>query len=98
MRANGLAIESETEPIQLSKVNATDDPGTIGPVDMVLFSVKLWTPRARRVHCCRSWDRRPASSRSRTACRRMTRCAVPSDQPGNGLEWDAAAVEHYRVR
>jgi mandelate racemase len=25
-------------------------------------------------------------------------CAVVSDQPGNGLEWDAAAVEHYRVR
>ncbi|HMG77632.1 MAG TPA: enolase C-terminal domain-like protein [Xanthobacteraceae bacterium] len=25
-------------------------------------------------------------------------CAVPSDQPGNGLAWDAAAVEHYRVR
>jgi 2-dehydropantoate 2-reductase len=42
MRANGLAIESEHEPIQLPKVNATDDPGTIGPVDIVLFSVKLW--------------------------------------------------------
>jgi 2-dehydropantoate 2-reductase len=42
MRANGLAIESEYEPIQLPKVNATDDPRTIGPVDMVLFSVKLW--------------------------------------------------------
>jgi 2-dehydropantoate 2-reductase len=42
MRANGLAIESEREPIQLPKVNATDDPRTIGPVDMVLFSVKLW--------------------------------------------------------
>jgi mandelate racemase len=25
-------------------------------------------------------------------------CAVPSDRPGNGLAWDAAAVEHYRVR
>jgi mandelate racemase len=25
-------------------------------------------------------------------------CAVPSDQPGSGLMWDAAAVEHYRVR
>jgi 2-dehydropantoate 2-reductase len=42
MRANGFAIESEYEPIQLPKVNATDDPRTIGPVDMVLFSVKLW--------------------------------------------------------
>ncbi len=42
MRANGLAIESEHEPIRLPRVNATDDPGTIGPVDIVLFSVKLW--------------------------------------------------------
>jgi mandelate racemase len=25
-------------------------------------------------------------------------CAVPSDRPGNGLVWDAAAVEHYRLR
>ncbi len=42
MQANGLAIESEQEPICLPKVNATDDPRTIGPVDIVLFSVKLW--------------------------------------------------------
>jgi mandelate racemase len=25
-------------------------------------------------------------------------CAVVADQPGNGLTWDAAAVEHYRMR
>jgi 2-dehydropantoate 2-reductase len=42
MRANGLAIESGHEPICVSKVNATDDPRTVGPVDIVLFSVKLW--------------------------------------------------------
>jgi 2-dehydropantoate 2-reductase len=42
IRANGLAIESAHEPIRLPKVDATDDPRSIGPVDMVLFSVKLW--------------------------------------------------------
>jgi 2-dehydropantoate 2-reductase len=42
MRANGLAVESEHEPICLPRVKATDDPRTIGPVDIVLFSVKLW--------------------------------------------------------
>jgi 2-dehydropantoate 2-reductase len=42
MRANGLAVESEHEPIRLPKVNATDDPRSIGPVDIVLFGVKLW--------------------------------------------------------
>jgi len=24
-------------------------------------------------------------------------CAVPSDRPGNGLAWDAKAVERYRM-
>jgi 2-dehydropantoate 2-reductase len=42
MRANGLTVESAHEPIRLPKVDATDDPASIGPVDMVLFSVKLW--------------------------------------------------------
>jgi 2-dehydropantoate 2-reductase len=42
MRANGLAIESAHEPVRLPKVNATDDPKEIGPVDIVLFAVKLW--------------------------------------------------------
>ena len=42
MQADGLTIESAHEPIRLPKVNATDDPRSIGPVDMVLFGVKLW--------------------------------------------------------
>jgi 2-dehydropantoate 2-reductase len=42
MRANGLSVESSLEAIRLPKVNVTDDPRSIGPVDMVLFGVKLW--------------------------------------------------------
>src|SRR5712691_6733418 len=42
MRERGLAIESAHEPIHLPRVEATDDPATIGPVDVVLFCVKLW--------------------------------------------------------
>lgn len=42
MRSNGLTVESAHEPIHLASVRATDDPSTIGQVDMVLFSVKLW--------------------------------------------------------
>ena len=42
MRADGLTIESTHEPIRLPRVNATDDPRSIGQVDMVLFGVKLW--------------------------------------------------------
>lgn len=42
MRMRGLAIESADEPIHLPRVQATDNPASIGPVDVVLFCVKLW--------------------------------------------------------
>src|SRR5262249_61367564 len=42
MREGGLAIEGGPNPIHLPKVNATDDPKTIGSVDIVMFCVKLW--------------------------------------------------------
>ena len=46
MREGGLAIEGGPSPIHLPKVNATDDPKTIGPVDIVMFCVKLWDTEA----------------------------------------------------
>jgi 2-dehydropantoate 2-reductase len=43
MRRNGLSIESEAQgDIHLPKVNATDDPATLGSADIVIVSVKLW--------------------------------------------------------
>jgi 2-dehydropantoate 2-reductase len=42
MRNHGLRIENENEPIELPEVNATDDPSSIGLVDLILFAVKLW--------------------------------------------------------
>jgi 2-dehydropantoate 2-reductase len=48
MHEHGLAIES-TDPLQsmhLPKVAVTDDPKTIGPVDMIMFAVKLWDTEA----------------------------------------------------
>jgi len=42
MREQGLAVEGGPEPIHLPKVQVTDDPGTIGPADLVMFCVKLW--------------------------------------------------------
>ena len=42
MREHGLAIEGGPNPIRLATVNATDDPATIGPCDVVLFAVKLF--------------------------------------------------------
>jgi 2-dehydropantoate 2-reductase len=42
IKNNGLQIESVHGDLHLAKVNATDDPKSVGPVDIVLFAVKLW--------------------------------------------------------
>jgi len=42
LRRNGLTLESLHGDLHLPKVNATDKPAEVGPVDIVLFAVKLW--------------------------------------------------------
>src|SRR4051794_18105917 len=42
IRKNGLKIESPLGNLHLEKARATSDPKEIGPVDVVLFAVKLW--------------------------------------------------------
>ena len=42
MEKNGLKIESVHGDLHLPKPNVTDDPAAVGPVDVVLFAVKLW--------------------------------------------------------
>jgi 2-dehydropantoate 2-reductase len=42
MKANGLKLESVHGDLHLPKPNVTDDPSSVGPVDIVLFAVKLW--------------------------------------------------------
>lgn len=42
LKSNGLTIESVHGDLHLPKPNATDDPSKVGPVDIVLFAVKLW--------------------------------------------------------
>ncbi len=42
LKREGLRIESPLGDAHLPKINATSDPGDIGPVDMVFFLVKLY--------------------------------------------------------
>jgi 2-dehydropantoate 2-reductase len=42
IRKNGLKIESPLGNLHLDKAQATSDPKEVGPVDVVLFAVKLW--------------------------------------------------------
>jgi 2-dehydropantoate 2-reductase len=47
MRESGLTIANETAgDLHLPGVSATDDPGSIGTVDLVLIAVKLWDTEA----------------------------------------------------
>jgi 2-dehydropantoate 2-reductase len=42
MKAKGLAVLSPRGDVRLAPTRATDNPASIGPVDYVLFCVKLW--------------------------------------------------------
>jgi 2-dehydropantoate 2-reductase len=42
MKAKGLRIEGGRGETHLLPTQATDDPASVGPVDIVLFCVKLW--------------------------------------------------------
>jgi 2-dehydropantoate 2-reductase len=42
MLEHGLRVEGDRGETLIHPVQATDDPAAIGPVDIVLFSVKLW--------------------------------------------------------
>lgn len=42
LRANGLVLKSANGDLHLQPVSATDDPASIGPVDIVIFAVKRY--------------------------------------------------------
>jgi 2-dehydropantoate 2-reductase len=45
LRAQGLRVEGPS-PLHLPRVSATDDPGEVGAVDLVMLCVKLWDTEA----------------------------------------------------
>jgi len=46
IRREGLRIEGGPDPFVLEDVRVTDDPGELGPVDLVMVCVKLWDTEA----------------------------------------------------
>jgi 2-dehydropantoate 2-reductase len=46
MRTHGLRVDSPKGDLHLPRVNATDNPADIGPVDVVFFTVKLYDTEA----------------------------------------------------
>lgn len=43
MQKNGLQVLSANGDVQLKPGNATGDPASVGPVDLVMIAVKLWS-------------------------------------------------------
>jgi 2-dehydropantoate 2-reductase len=52
IRRDGLRIGSTLGDLHLKTVNVTDDPGEIGPVEVVLFAVKLWDTETAGERAC----------------------------------------------
>jgi 2-dehydropantoate 2-reductase len=46
IREHGLKVESGAGDLHIKPAKATDDPASIGPVDVVMFAVKLWDVEA----------------------------------------------------
>lgn len=46
LRARGLRIRSPRGDVHVERVAATDDPAAVGPVDVVMFTVKLYDAEA----------------------------------------------------
>ena len=88
LQSNGLRIESVHGDLHLPKPNVTDDPKSVGPVDIVLFAVKLWDTEtaadageaARRRPIPASSPCRTASTAS-SASRRSSAPSKPSAAP-----------------
>ncbi|MEE3293316.1 MAG: 2-dehydropantoate 2-reductase [Pseudomonadota bacterium] len=51
MKNNGLKIEGPDESFVIDPIRATNDPREIGPVDFVIFCVKLWDTEAAGEQC-----------------------------------------------
>ena len=51
MQNNGLKIEGPDETFVIDPIRATGDPKDIGPVDFVIFCVKLWDTEAAGDQC-----------------------------------------------
>ena len=78
--ADGLRIESPLGDLHLPDITATDDPGEAGPVDTVLFLVKLYDTEQAAGAMARCWGRTLPWRRSRTAST-VPGASAPSPAP-----------------
>ena len=51
IKKNGLTILGDEDEVNIKEIQATDDPESIGPVDFIIFAVKLWDTQSAATVC-----------------------------------------------
>jgi 2-dehydropantoate 2-reductase len=94
IRRHGLRIDSGHAPVLVHPANATDAIEEIGPVDLVLISVKLWDTDeiARRVGPHVSEDATVISLQNGVSKDNILRRYVPAEALIGGVSYISAAI------
>ncbi len=99
MRRDGLRVEGAPEPFHLEHVDATDDPGEIGSVDLVMVCVKLWDTDAalRQLRALVGPDTALVSFQNGVLKDSMLRAAYDDSQLIGGVAYVATTVSEPGV-
>lgn len=105
IRADGLMVESVNGDFVVFPAQATDDPGTVGPVELVIFAVKSWqlddaAELARPLFTERAETGASEPAHTESADRRMGTADAASDGTValpllNGVENADILARHY---
>lgn len=98
MQADGLRIEGP-EPLHIPRVNATDDPATVGVVDVVMINVKLWDTEAalEQIRPMVGPDTAIVSFQNGVLKDRYLRAAFDESQIMGGVGYIAASIDRPGV-
>lgn len=95
LREHGLTVLSDHHPVRLTEVNATDDMGAIGDVDLVLVAVKLGETQnvARQLAELPNRPRAVLSLQNGVQKDEMLRAHLPDAEVLGGVCYISAAIE-----
>ncbi|MCL4761830.1 MAG: 2-dehydropantoate 2-reductase [Burkholderiales bacterium] len=90
----GLVVESEAGPVALPRVDATDDPAAVGPVDAALLCVKMWDVEATAPRLAPLVERGGVviPFQNGVDAPAMLRAALPADAVAGGTAQIAATI------
>ena len=94
IRRDGLKVTSPLGDVHLAKVTAVEEPGEIGPVDLVIFAVKMWDTEtaAARLAPLIAPHTRVVTLQNGIDSVEALRRYVPGEQVVGGVTYVAAAI------